>query len=145
MKVAFASTDEITVNEHFGRSGKFFVYEINEEGHKFLEIRVFSEGRDSKIEESRDNKEVHNDLVWDKVKALSDCKIIYMTEIGPPSAARLSQKGMMPLKVREGTKIEECLEKLYQTINTLPPPWLHLQPMHLSIHCRRLPFLYQKG
>ncbi|MDW7972840.1 MAG: nitrogen fixation protein NifX [Thermodesulfovibrio sp.] len=124
MKVAFASTDGITVNEHFGRCGKFFVYEVDEDGYKFLEVRNFSEGRDSKIEESRDNKEVHNDLVWDKVKALSDCKIIYMTEIGPPSAARLSQKGMMPLKVSDGTKIEECLEKLHNTLKTSPPPWL---------------------
>lgn len=124
MKVAFASTDEITVNEHFGRCGKFVIYEIRKEGYRFLEIRIFSEGRDIKIEESRDNPELHNDLVWDKVKALSDCKIIYITEIGPPSAARLSQKGIMPLKVKEGTTVQECLEKLYETIKTSPPPWL---------------------
>ncbi len=124
MKVAFASTDGVKVNEHFGRCGQFVIYEIGADGYKFLEIRKFSEGRDKKIEDTKDNPEIHNDLVWDKVKALSDCKIVYMTEIGPPSAARLSQKGMMPLKVKEGTSIEECLEKLYETIKTSPPPWL---------------------
>ncbi|GLI52919.1 nitrogen fixation protein NifX [Thermodesulfovibrio yellowstonii] len=124
MKVAFASTDGVSVNEHFGRSGQFVVYDISDDGYRFIEIRKFSEGRDRAIEESKDTPEIHNDLVWDKVKALSDCKIIYMTEIGPPSAARLSQKGIMPLKVREGSLIEECLEKLYETIKTSPPPWL---------------------
>ncbi|GAB5047374.1 nitrogen fixation protein NifX [Thermodesulfovibrio sp. TK110] len=124
MKVAFASTDGVTVNEHFGRCGQFVVYEIDEDGYKFLEIRKFSEGRDTKIEESRDNPELHNGYVWDKVNALSDCCIIYMTEIGPPSAARLSQKGMMPLKVKEGTLLEECLERLYSVLKTSPPPWL---------------------
>ncbi len=124
MKVAFASTDEKTVNEHFGRCGQFVIYEIDNEGYRFLEIRKFSEGKDSKIEDSKEQPEIHNELVWDKVKALSDCKIVFMTEIGPPSAARLSQKGMMPLKVKDGTTIEECIEKLYSTIKTSPPPWL---------------------
>lgn len=124
MKVAFASTDCVSVDEHFGRCGQFIVYEISEDGYRFTEIRKFSEGKDRKIEESKDNPELHNDLVWDKVKALSDCKIIYMTEIGPPSAARLSQKGIMPLKVKEGISIQECLDKLYLTIKTSPPPWL---------------------
>lgn len=124
MKVAFASTDGVSVNEHFGRSGQFVVYEISEDGYRFIEIRKFSDGRDRTIEDSKDNPEIHNDLVWDKVKALSDCKIIYMTEIGPPSAARLSQKGIMPLKVKEGILIEECLERLFDTIKTSPPPWL---------------------
>ncbi|GAQ95549.1 nitrogen fixation protein NifX [Thermodesulfovibrio aggregans] len=124
MKVAFASTDGKTVNEHFGRCGQFIIYEIGKDCYRFLEIRQFSEDRDRKIEESKDNPELHNDFVWEKVKSLSDCKIIYMTEIGPPSAARLSQKGIMPLKVMEGTSVEECLEKLYSTIKTSPPPWL---------------------
>ncbi|GAB6183648.1 nitrogen fixation protein NifX [Thermodesulfovibrio hydrogeniphilus] len=124
MKIAFASTDGINVNEHFGRCGQFVIYEIDRNGYRFSEIRKFSEGRDSKIEDSKDMPEVHNDLVWDKVKALSDCKIVFITEIGPPSAARLSQKGMMPLKVKEGTTIEECIEKLLSTLKTSPPPWL---------------------
>lgn len=124
MKVAFASTDGVSVNEHFGRSGQFVVYEISDDGYRFIEIRKFSEGKDRAIEDSKDNPEIHNDLVWDKVKALSDCKIIYMTEIGPPSAARLSQKGIMPLKVKDGSLIEDCLERLFDTIKTSPPPWL---------------------
>ncbi len=124
MKIAFASTDGVTVNEHFGRCNQFVVYEFKEDGYRFIELRNFSEGEYKAIEETRAFPEIHNDLVWDKVKALSDCKIIYMTEIGPPSAARLSQKGIMPLKVKDGILIEECLEELYEKIKTAPPPWL---------------------
>jgi len=123
MKVAFATKDGVRVNEHFGRCGLFAIYEVNEKGYRFLELRNFAEGRDAKIEETKGMEEIHDMAVWNKVKALSDCKIIYMTEIGPPSAARLSQKGIIPLKVKEETLIEECLERLADTIKTSPPPW----------------------
>jgi nitrogen fixation protein NifX len=59
-----------------------------------------------------------------KVNKLADCTIIYLTEIGGPSASRLIRKGVMPVKVKEVVSIEESLEKLIETIKTSPPPWL---------------------
>jgi nitrogen fixation protein NifX len=59
-----------------------------------------------------------------KVNKLADCKIIYLTEIGGPSASRLIKKGIMPIKVKEVVSIEESLKKLFETIKASPPPWL---------------------
>jgi nitrogen fixation protein NifX len=67
---------------------------------------------------------VHDDRVQDKVERLSDCRIVYLTEIGGPSAARLVRKGMMPIKVREVVSIEDSLASLLDTIKKSPPPWL---------------------
>jgi nitrogen fixation protein NifX len=124
MKVAFATTDGVQVDEHFGRAGMFAVYEVGQEGCRFVEMRRFADGRDTAVEETRGIKGLHDDLVQKKVDSLADCRIIYLTEIGGPSAARLVKKGMMPVKVKEKVTIEESLTRLSETITKSPPPWL---------------------
>jgi nitrogen fixation protein NifX len=124
MKIAFATTDGTAIDEHFGRAGMFAVYDLTKEGYSFQETRKFSEGRDSAIEETKGMGAVHEDRVQQKVDKLSDCKIIYLTEIGGPSAARLVKKGIMPVKVKRNVSIEESLIKLAETIRIAPPPWL---------------------
>ncbi|KJR40990.1 nitrogen fixation protein NifX [Candidatus Magnetoovum chiemensis] len=126
MKVAFATTDGLRVDEHFGRAGLFAVYELTEDGYHELETRHFSsaDGIDSDIENTKDMKEMHETKAGDKVERLSDCKIVYLTEIGGPMAARLAKKGMMPVKVACGVFIKDAMEKLYDTIKGSPPIWL---------------------
>ncbi|MBI4848601.1 MAG: nitrogen fixation protein NifX [Nitrospirae bacterium] len=124
MKVAFATTDGTNVDEHFGRAGKFVIYELMKDGYKFLETRKFADGRDAEIEGTKDMGQVHDDRVQAKVDKLADCKIIYLTEIGGPSAARLVKKGIMPIKIKETASIEESMNVLLETIKKSPPPWL---------------------
>ena len=45
MKIAFATTDGITIDEHFGRAGMFAVYDLTKEGYSFQEIRKFCRGK----------------------------------------------------------------------------------------------------
>ena len=125
MRVAFATTDGISVNEHFGRAGMFSVYEFSKSEYHFLGTRKFADGRDTEIEETRGMGAEHEDKVQIKVDALSDCRIIYMTEVGGPSAARLIKKGVMPLKVTDSTPVLELMEKLLETLrNEKSPVWL---------------------
>jgi nitrogen fixation protein NifX len=124
MKVAFATTDGINVDEHFGRAGIFAVYELTQKEYRFVEMRKFAEGRDLEIENTKGKGHIHDSKVESKVTKLADCKIIYLTEIGGPSAARLIKKGIMPIKVTETVSIKESLEKLLATAKASPPPWL---------------------
>jgi nitrogen fixation protein NifX len=124
MKIAFATTDGINVDEHFGRAGMFAVYELTPKKYSFVELRKFADGVDEAIVETRGLGEIHDDRVQSKVDKLSDCKIIYLTEIGGPSAARLIKKGIMPVKVKETVSIEESMKRLLETIKASPPPWL---------------------
>ncbi len=124
MKVAFATTDGTSVDEHFGRAGRFAVYEMNTNGYRFVEMRTFADGVDQAIVETKGMGRVHDDRVQDKVDSLADCRIVYLTEIGGPSAARLVRKGMMPIKVKEVVSIEDSLASLLDTIRKSPPPWL---------------------
>lgn len=124
MKVAFATTDGVNVDEHFGRCGMFAIYELTKEAYKPVEMRKFADGRDAAIEETKGMGQIHDERVQDKVDQLSDCKIIYLTEIGGPSAAKLVKKGIMPLKVKGVISIEEALKELLDKVKTSPPPWL---------------------
>lgn len=125
MKVAFATTDGINVDEHFGRAGKFLIYEFSRNDYRELELRVFSdEGRDKSVEGTRGAGDAHDAAVNAKVERLADCGIIYITSIGGPSAARLARKGVMPVKVETGISISSSARKLMETIKGSPPPWL---------------------
>ncbi len=79
--------------------------------------------QDAEREETKGMGQIHDSRVEDKVNKLADCKIIYLTEIGGPSAARLAKRGIMPVKVKEIVSIEGSLEKLLATAQTSPPPW----------------------
>jgi nitrogen fixation protein NifX len=124
MKVAFATTDGKQVDEHFGRAGMFAIYEINEGGHNFVAMRKFADGMDMAVVDTKDKGPLHDSAVQNKVDKLADCKIIYLTEIGGPSAARLVKKGIMPMKMKEIVSIESALEQLLETIKKSPSPWL---------------------
>jgi nitrogen fixation protein NifX len=124
MKVAFATTDGKKVDEHFGRCGTFAIYDLTEGGHHFVEMRKFAEGMDKAVSDTKDRGPLHDSAVQGKVDRLADCKLIYLTEIGGPSAARLVKKGIMPMKVKEIISIESALEQLEETIKKSPPPWL---------------------
>jgi nitrogen fixation protein NifX len=124
MKIAFATTDGKRVDEHFGRAGMFAVYEISVEGSRYLELRKFADGIDHAVVDTKNAGEAHESAVESKVDRLADCKLIYLTEIGGPSAARLVKKGIMPMKVKEPLPIESALKQLADTIAKSPPPWL---------------------
>ncbi len=102
----------------------FAVYEVLAEGNRFLELRKFADGIDHAVVDTKDAGAAHESAVESKVEKLADCKLIYLTEIGGPSAARLVKRGIMPMKVKEAVSIESALRQLSDTIAKSPPPWL---------------------
>jgi hypothetical protein len=79
----------------------FAVYDLTPDSYSFAELRKFADGIDQAVVETRGMGQAHDEKVQDKVDRLADCKIVYLTEIGGPSAARLIKKGIMPIKCEE--------------------------------------------
>ena len=125
MKVAFASTRGTTVDEHFGRAGAFAIYDITPKGATFLELRRVSDSDlDTDVVVTRGMGDLHDAAVAAKIEKLSDAKIVYFTEIGGPSAAKLVRRGVMPLKAEPSTSIESLAAQLVETMRTRPAPWM---------------------
>jgi nitrogen fixation protein NifX len=125
MKVAFATTTGSQIDEHFGRAGMFAVYDITPEGSDLLELRRVSEGDlDIDVITTRGMGSVHDDALATKIGKLADMKIVYFTEIGGPSAAKLVRAGIMPLKAEPCTLIASEAAKLVATMRDRPAPWM---------------------
>lgn len=125
MKVAFATTAGTTIDEHFGRAGTFAIYDITPESTEFVELRKVAEGDlDTDVVSTRGMGSLHDDAVATKITKLDDVKIVYFTEIGGPSAAKLVRRGIMPLKAEPCTNIREIAEKLAEQMRTKPAPWM---------------------
>jgi nitrogen fixation protein NifX len=113
MKVAFASTDKIHIDEHFGRAEEFYIWDISPDDAEFSGIvQVKEEGDDPA------------DRIESRCRGLEECAMVYVAEIGGPAAARLVQMRIHPLKSKEREPIQETVEKLQEVLRGTPPPWL---------------------
>ena len=125
MKVAFATSRGTTVDEHFGRAGAFAIWNVTADGATFVELRRVAEGDlDTEVVVTRGMGDLHDAAVADKIDKLADCKIVYFTEIGGPSAAKLVRRGVMPLKAEPSTAIDGLVAELEKTVRERPAPWM---------------------
>jgi len=113
MKVAFASTDKVHVDEHFGKAKEFYLWEIGADAAEFTGVLQVDEGDGDA-----------DDRIEARSAALSDCALVYVGQIGGPAAARLVAKKIHPLKSKTAEPISEVVEKLQQVLQGNPPPWL---------------------
>lgn len=125
MKVAFATTTGSQIDEHFGRAGMFAVYDVTPDGAELLELRRVSDSDlDIDVVTTRGMGSVHDDALATKIDKLTDMKIVYFTEIGGPSAAKLVRAGIMPLKAEPCTLISAETTKLVAMMRDKPAPWM---------------------
>lgn len=114
VKIAFASNDRRTVNQHFGAAGAFAVYELDETSARLVEVAEF-------IETAMDG---HEGKLAAKVSLLSGCAAVYCNAVGASAIQQLLVKGIQPMRVDEGVLIEELLSGLQKCLLNDPPVWL---------------------
>jgi len=120
MKVAFATTDFIHIDGHFGSSKQMAVYEVDDKGYEVLAPMFFGGNLEQDAPKQDKLEKLHA-----KVAALLDCTIVYVLEIGGPAAGRLINKKVTPMKSTSAEQtITEVLDRLVATLNGNPPPWL---------------------
>jgi predicted Fe-Mo cluster-binding NifX family protein len=75
VKIAVASSDGTTINEHFGRARAFRIYRLRDQGHEFLELRENTPACGG---------QQHDDDVLDKAaRLISDCRGVVAAQVGP--------------------------------------------------------------
>ena len=113
MKVAFASTDKVHVDEHFGHAEEFYLWDIGSDDAAF-----------SGVVQVKDEEGYIDDKIEARTSVLADCALVYVGEIGGPAAARLVQKRIHPIKSKDHEPITVVVEKLQEVLKGNPPPWL---------------------
>ena len=115
MKVAFCTQDMQHVDAHFGWAKNIVVYEVSKAGYAMVETMQFG---GSMFEDGNEDK------LLPKLEALADVAIVYLSAIGASAAARVVAKKIHPVKVDATESITALLDRLVETINGNPPPWL---------------------
>ena len=99
VKIAFATSDRRAVNQHFGAAESFAIYEVGECETRLIEVAEF-------IETAMDG---HEGKLAAKVELLGDCAAVYCNAVGASAIQQLLAKSIQPMRVDEGTLIDELL------------------------------------
>jgi nitrogen fixation protein NifX len=121
VKIAFASSDRRAVNQHFGAAEAFAIYELDAGSTRMIEVAEF-------METAMDG---HEGKLAAKVELLGDCAAVYCNAAGASAIQQLLAKGIQPMRVDEGTLIDELLAGLQKNLVNDPPVWL---AKHLKKH-----------
>lgn len=113
MKIAFASTDKVHIDQHFGWSKTFQLFEVDKDSSSFVkEI-------DSSIEYEDEMEKLNY-----KIETIKEADMIYCTQIGPSASKMVQAAKIHPIRSSGDETIAEAIAKLQEMLNGNPPPWL---------------------
>jgi nitrogen fixation protein NifX len=113
MKIAFASSDGVAVNRHFGLAEAYYLWELDRHAASCVGSVTVDEG-----EGDQEGK------ILARARMLEGCTLVYSMQIGGPAAAKLVARHIQPLKTTTEVPILDLVEKLKVALQGRPPPWL---------------------
>ena len=114
LKIAFATSDRATVNQHFGASLGFAIYGIDDERTKLVEVAEFPS-------ESMDGNE---DKLADRIAVLSGCAAVYCLAVGGSAVRQLLATGVQPVRLEAEAPIDALLVQLSKAIREGGVSWI---------------------
>ncbi|MDD2337789.1 MAG: nitrogen fixation protein NifX [Geobacteraceae bacterium] len=113
MRVAFTSSNGEMIDQHFGMSDSFCVWDIGPKEAYFIEtVTAQSSGEDVE------------DKIMTRADVLRGCTIVYSMQIGGPAAAKLVARKIHPMKTVTEVPVEEIVGRIQNVLKGTPPPWL---------------------
>jgi nitrogen fixation protein NifX len=114
IRVAFASTDHATVDQHFGSTLAFAIFEVSPEHAQLVELIEF-------IDRAQDGNE---NKLPEKIATLEGCAAVYCLAVGASAIKQLLASGVQPIRVEEGRAITELIGELQTELGNGPSGWL---------------------
>jgi nitrogen fixation protein NifX len=93
MKIAVASSDGKRVDQHFGQANHFFIFQMGDEGLKFIELR------------EKSKKPVYDhEYRWKRgLELLKDCRVIFCRRIGDEPRKEIQELGIEVVESKKET------------------------------------------
>lgn len=114
VRIAFASSDRSTVDQHFGAAQAFVIFEVSARCAQLIEVCEFidtaQDGFDAKLPS--------------KIATLAGCSAVYCLAVGASAVKQLLAAGVQPLRVEEGTAIEALIADLQMELAEGAAGWL---------------------
>jgi nitrogen fixation protein NifX len=103
-KIAIASSDGESVNQHFGQAENFLIYEISDGKIEFIEDREVASACSG-------NECSHNDANFEiLVELLKDCKAVFALKVGERAAKYLLVYGI------QNFSVDYSLNHIFETL-----------------------------
>jgi nitrogen fixation protein NifX len=113
MNIAFASSDGIVIDQHFGWSKRFYLFDVDDTGAELV----------GTIDSSQEIEDEHAKLSY-KIETIGDADIMYCSQIGPKASKMVQAAGIHPVRIADGEKIESAIKQIQAMLNDNPPMWL---------------------
>jgi nitrogen fixation protein NifX len=130
VKVAVATSDGVSINEHFGQAVAFHLFAVEDDGtFQSLEVRAIKNApRDQARTRSAETT----------VEQLRDVEVVLANQIGPGAAANLSGRGIKSFAVRGRIdRVLTAFGKRHQLLEVEIPGVTRCRPSAPSCGCAR--------
>lgn len=114
LKIAFATSDRVLVDQHFGAAAGFAIYAIDGEHARLIEATEYPL-------ESMDGNE---DKLASRIAALAGCAAVYCLAVGGSAVRQLLAGGVQPVRVEAETPIEALLQMLRKAVREGGVAWI---------------------
>ncbi len=112
--MAFATSDGIHVDQHFGWSKSFELYRVTPDSAEYVKT----------IDSSADDiADEHEKLAY-KIGTVKEADLLYCTQIGPTASKMVLAARIHPIRAEENDRIDETIQKMQELLLGNPPPWL---------------------
>jgi len=101
-RIAVASTDGKTINEHFGKAASFLIYDLGKESRTFVEKRS--------VTPLNCESEHTEESLASNIEALKDCTAVVVVKIGGPVKRAFEINGISIFEKTDS--IDNALSKL---------------------------------
>jgi predicted Fe-Mo cluster-binding NifX family protein len=104
MRVAVASQDRRSIDQHFGQASQFLIYDVSEAGFELRETRANQAACGAVADLGP------TDPMQRSADLIGDCDVVLVARIGPCGAERLAARGITAFELNE--TIEAALRRL---------------------------------
>ncbi len=108
--IAICTKSGISVDEHFGHAGSFYVFDIDEYEMVLKEVRFAERYCDCFRPKEEFHREDRLARIWETI---SDCEMLFTMKIGVPPREWLEKKGLMIVEM--DCPIADIKEKIRET------------------------------
>ncbi|MER2518347.1 MAG: NifB/NifX family molybdenum-iron cluster-binding protein [Candidatus Accumulibacter phosphatis] len=114
VRVAFASSDRVRVDQHFGAAESFAIYEVTPEQATLFAVGDFS----------REAMDGNEEKLAAKVEFLDNCAAVYVLAIGASAIKQLLARGIQPVRINADDDVQELLDAIVLALNQGGVPWI---------------------
>ncbi len=106
MRIALCSSDMSKVDGNFNKSTYFLIYDVSKTGTTFVDVR-----KPETVKDPYDANDMNR-----RINAIKDCSMMFCMQIPRTSKARLINRGIFAVRMKQVKEVAVFLEELIDQI-----------------------------